>query len=83
MRSAVRLWADATTFESVSRRADLIKKKQEAIETFFAFIDKNPGEVDDLDVARWVDQLRQQKLKPATLFARISLSVVLLLLGDA
>ncbi len=72
LRSAIRLWADARTSDSVFRRGDLIKKKQEAVETFFAFIDKTPGEVDDLDVARWVERLRQQKLKPATLYARIS-----------
>jgi len=33
---------------------------------------KNPGEIDELDVARWLDRLREQKLKPATVYARIS-----------
>ena len=33
---------------------------------------KSPGEIDELDVARWLDRLREQKLKPATVYARVS-----------
>ena len=72
LRSAVHLWASAKTAESVFRRDQLIKKKQEAVESFFAFSGKNPGEVDELEVHRWLERLREQKLKPATVYARVS-----------
>jgi len=72
LRNAIRLWAGARTSESVFRREQLIKKKQEAVETFFAFIGKSPGEADELDVQRWLERLREQELKPATVYARVS-----------
>jgi len=66
------LWARTNTSESVFRRDDLIRKKQEVVGSFFSFIGKTPGEIDELDVARWLDYLREQKLKPATVYARVS-----------
>jgi len=72
LRSAIHLWASAKTAESVFRREQLINKKQEAVESFFAFSGKSPGEVDELEVHRWLERLREQKLKPATVYARVS-----------
>ncbi|MBA3246712.1 MAG: tyrosine-type recombinase/integrase [Pyrinomonadaceae bacterium] len=48
-----------------------MRKKREVVESFFSFIGKSPGEVDELDVQRWLEHLRE-KLKPATVYARIS-----------
>ncbi len=49
-----------------------MRKKWEAVASFFSFVSKNPGEVDELDVERWLKHLREQKLKPATVYARVS-----------
>ncbi|MCA1625922.1 MAG: tyrosine-type recombinase/integrase [Acidobacteria bacterium] len=72
LRSVIQLWAGARTAESSFRRDELIRKKQEAVESFFVFTNKSPGEIDELDVARWLERLREQKLKPATVYARVS-----------
>ena len=72
LRSAIELWAGARTAASAIRRHDLIRKKQDVVESFFNFVDKRPGEVDDLDVARWIQHLREQRLKPTTVYARVS-----------
>ncbi len=71
LRSAIDLWAKAKTSESAFRHEDLVRKKREVVESFFSFIGKSPGEVDELDVQRWLEHLRE-KLKPATVYARIS-----------
>ena len=72
LRSAVELWSQAKTAESVFRRDELLRKKQEVIESFFRYVGKEPGEVDELDVRRWMDGLKEQKLSPATIYARVS-----------
>jgi len=71
LRSAIDLWAKAKTSESAFRHEDLVRKKREVVESFFSFIGKSPGKVDELDVQRWLEHLRE-KLKPATVYARIS-----------
>ena len=72
LRSVIHLWAKAKTSESAFRHEDLVRKKQEVVASFFSFVGKNPGEVDALDVERWLERLREQKLKPATVYARVS-----------
>ena len=72
LRSVIHLWAKAKTSESAFRPEDLVRKKREAVESFFSFVGKNPGEVDELDIERWLERLREQKLKPATVYARVS-----------
>lgn len=72
LRSAIELWSQAKTAESVLRRDDLLRKKQGAVESFFRYIGKAPGGVDELDVRRWMDWLKEQKLCPATIYARVS-----------
>ncbi len=72
LRSVIHLWAKAKTSESAFRHEDLVRKKQEAVVSFFTFVCKKPGEVDELDVERWLEHLRAQKLKPATVYARAS-----------
>lgn len=72
LRHAIHLWAKAKTSESAFRHEDLVRKKGEAVESFFSFVGKIPGEVDQLDVERWLERLRERKLKPATVYARVS-----------
>ena len=72
LRSAIELWSQARTAESVFRRDDLLRKKQEAVESFFRHVGKAPSDADELDVRRWMDWLKEQKLSPATLYARVS-----------
>jgi site-specific recombinase XerD len=72
LHSVIQLWSRSQTSERVVRRNELIKKKCGAVESFFYFAAKLPGEVDQLDVARWIEHLRAKKLKPATIYARVS-----------
>ncbi len=72
LQSAIHLWSKSRTSENVVRRDELIKKKCDAVAAFFQLVGKSPGEVDELDVERWLERLREQRLKPATLYARVS-----------
>jgi integrase len=72
LRSAISLWADATTDATTRRREELLKGKPKVIEDFFAFVEKHPGEVAPEDVKRWQRKL-EQRLRPATVYVRISL----------
>ncbi len=72
LRSAIHLWAKSKTSESAFRHEDLVRKKREAVESFFSFVNKNPGDVDGLDIERWLERLRKHKLKSATIYARAS-----------
>ncbi|MDQ3684790.1 MAG: tyrosine-type recombinase/integrase [Acidobacteriota bacterium] len=72
LQSAIHLWSKSRTSESVVRRDELIKKKCDAVAAFFQLVGKSPGEVDELDVERWLERLREQRLKPATVYARVS-----------
>ena len=49
LRSAVSLWASATTSES-ERRADLLRDKQRIVLSFFRHSGKLPSEVEPSDV---------------------------------
>jgi integrase/recombinase XerC len=72
LRSAISLWADATTDATTRRRADLLKGKPKVIEDFFAFIERHPGEVSSEDVKLWQRKL-EETLRPATVYVRVSL----------
>lgn len=72
LRSALSLWADATTDATTRRRDELLKGKPKVIVDFFAFVEKHPGEVSPEDVKRWQRQL-EGRLRPATVYARVSL----------
>ncbi len=54
LKNVIELWAAARTGETTVRRSDLVRKKSEAVAAFFAFVEKNPGEVDEQDVRAWV-----------------------------
>jgi integrase len=71
-RSALSLWADATTDATTRRRDELLKGKPKVVEDFFAFVEKHPGEVSPEDVKRWQRRL-EERLRPATVYVRISL----------
>lgn len=72
LRSALPLWADATTDATTRRREELLKGKPKVVEDFFAFIEKHPGEVAPEDVKRWQRRL-EERLRPATVYVRVSL----------
>lgn len=72
LRSALSLWADATTDATTRRRQELLKGKAKVIEDFFTFLKKHPGEVAPEDVKRWQRRL-EERLRPATVYVRISL----------
>src|SRR2546423_12767842 len=72
LRSALFLWADATTDATTRRRDELLKGKPKVVEDFFAFVEKHPGEVFPEDVKRWQQRL-EERLRPATVYVRISL----------
>lgn len=72
LRNAIALWADATTDPASSRRADLLRDKQRAIADFFAFAEKHPADVTPLDVKAWQAALEADRLKPATVYWKIS-----------
>lgn len=69
----ITLWAAARTGEAAVRRAELVRKKSEAVATFFSFVRKRPGEADEHDVSRWDESLRRvRELSPATVYAWLS-----------
>src|SRR5436853_1728224 len=72
LQNAIALWADATTDASSSRRADLLRDKRRAITDFFAFAGKHPAEVRPSDVKAWQTALEASRLKPATVYWKIS-----------
>lgn len=72
LRSALSLWADATTDATTRRRAELLKAKPKVVEDFFEFVGKHPGEVSPEDVKGWRRQL-EERLRPATVYVRVSL----------
>src|SRR3712207_9347190 len=72
LRSALSLWADATTDATTRRREELLKGKPKVIEDFFDFVEKHPGEVSPEDVKRWQRRL-EERLCPATVYVRGSL----------
>src|SRR3954471_11757277 len=67
LRSAVSLWASATTSES-ERRADLLRDKQRIFLSFFRYIGKLPSAVEPGDVQQWLKDLEGRGIKPGTTY---------------
>jgi site-specific recombinase XerD len=67
LRSAVSLWAAATTGES-DRRLDLLRDKQRIVLSFFQHTQKLPAEVEPADVQRWLRDLEEKDAKPGTTY---------------
>jgi len=67
LRSAISLWATATTSES-ERRQDLLRDKQRIVLSFFQYIGKLPSEVEPVDVQQWLTELEGKGVKPGTTY---------------
>ena len=67
MRSAVSLWASATTSES-ERRADLLRDKQRIVLSFFRHVEKLPSEVEPADVQAWLRDLGEKGISAGTCY---------------
>lgn len=67
LRSAISLWASATTSES-ERRADLLRDKQRIVLSFFRDTAKLPSEVEPGDVQQWLKHLEGKGIKSGTTY---------------
>jgi hypothetical protein len=70
--NAIGLWADFCTLPDAGRREDLLRDKRRAVEAFFAFTKKHPGDVTSQDVKRWQESLAGKGLRPNTVYVRTS-----------
>ncbi|MDT4953725.1 MAG: integrase/recombinase XerD [Acidobacteriota bacterium] len=67
LKSAISLWASATTSES-ERRADLLRDKQRIVLSFFRHTGKLPSEVEPSDVQQWLRDLEEKGISPGTTY---------------
>src|ERR1051326_846455 len=72
LRTAIELWADASTRAETFERAAKLHDKRRAVNSFFTFVGKHPGEVTPEDVRAWREHLESLGQKPATVYARVS-----------
>jgi integrase/recombinase XerC len=72
LRTALHLWATATTDAESHCRRDLLRAKQQAAANFFSYCGKLPGAVVPGDVEAWRKSLEERGFKPATVYARLS-----------
>jgi integrase/recombinase XerD len=72
VRRAVELWAEGNTRPETLARAEKLKDKVTAVNSFFDFAGKHPGDVTPEDVSRWRAEMEARGLKPATVYARVS-----------
>lgn len=75
LRTAVEVWASASTSGTTRRREELIAKKRKVVESFFVTVDKDPGEVTPVDVQKWCERMRREdghRPATATIYARVS-----------
>ena len=75
LRTAIEVWASVSTSGATRRREELISKKRRVVESFFAQVGKDPGEVTPSDVQGWCERTRRADGHPpasATLYARAS-----------
>jgi integrase len=70
--NAIRLWADSRTLPDVGRREDLLRDKRRAVEAFFAFTGKHPGDVTPQDIKKWQESLAGKGLRQNTVYVRTS-----------
>ena len=70
--NAISLWANSCTLPDTGRREDLLRDKRRAVEAFFAFTGKHPGDVTPQDVKRWQESLEGSGLRPNTVYVRTS-----------
>lgn len=75
LRTAIELWAMGSTSASVRRRDELIVKKRHAVESFFAQIGKDPGDVTPADIQECCERMRKEdggRLAASTIYTRVS-----------
>ena len=72
IQTAIEFWAEGSTRAETFERASKLKDKVQAVESFFAFAGKHPGEVTTADVRAWREQLEVKGQMPATVYARVS-----------
>jgi integrase len=72
LRNAVKLWAERNTRPETLARPEKMRDKVSAVASFFDFAGKPPGEVTPDDVSRWRVEMERRRLKPATVYARVS-----------
>lgn len=75
LRTAIEVWAASSTSGTTRRREELIAKKRKVVDSFFAEIGKDPGEVTPVDVQQWCDRMRREDghlPAAATIYARVS-----------
>jgi site-specific recombinase XerD len=72
LRTALHLWATATTDQESHCRQDLLRAKQQAAADFFSHCGQLPGVVRAEDVDAWRRSLEKRGFKPATVYARLS-----------
>jgi len=70
--NAIQLWADSCTLPDSRRREDLLRDKRSAVEAFFVFSMKHPGDVSPQDVKRWQESLEEKGLRQNTIYVRSS-----------
>src|SRR5437763_11430717 len=75
LRTAIEVWASASTSGTTRRREELIAKKRKVVESFFAEVGCDPGEVTPVDVQEGYDRMRREdghRPAAATIYARVS-----------
>jgi integrase len=72
LRTAVELWAAASTGVSSRRRGEVLQNKRKVVEAFFGWVRKSPRDVEPADVNAWCERMREEGKRPATIYARVS-----------
>lgn len=72
LRNAVALWAEQNTRPETLSRAEKLRDKVSAVNSFFDFSKKHPGDCTPEDISRWRAEMEQRGLKPASVYARVS-----------
>jgi site-specific recombinase XerD len=72
LRGAIQLWAESSTAADSDRHDDLVRDKRAAVEDFFELTGKHPADVAPSDTHAWREALEERKLKPNTIYSRVS-----------
>lgn len=72
LRTAIELWSVASTGVETRRRKEQLKNKQKIIQSFFDWVNKNPGEVEPTDVRAWCERMEDEGKSPATVYSRVA-----------